>query len=122
MIRKAFLMYVNPGQHAEYERRHRPVWQEMEEALKAHGVLNYSIYLDQLTNTLFGYAEIEVEAHGRCDALQPGQQPGVAGAEGSVPHREVIAPPGAAICDLRLAPGRFLPRLLFRCDPNDGKV
>ena len=62
MIRKAFLMSVNPDQHAEYERRHRLIWQELEETLKAHGVSSYSIYLDAQTHQLFGYAELEDEA------------------------------------------------------------
>ena len=61
MIRKVFLMTVNPDQHAEYERRHRPIWQEMEDTLKAHGVLSYSIFLDAKTNQIFGYAELENE-------------------------------------------------------------
>jgi L-rhamnose mutarotase len=61
MIRKAFLMTVNPDQHAEYERRHRPIWQELEDTLKAHGVLSYSIFLDAQTHQLFGYAELESE-------------------------------------------------------------
>jgi len=54
-------MSVHAGQHAEYERRHRPIWQELEETLIAHGVRTYSIYLDAETNDLFGYAEIEDE-------------------------------------------------------------
>ena len=62
MIRKAFVMQVNPDQHEEYERRHRPIWPELEATLKEHGVLNYSIYLDEGTHQLFGYAEIEDEA------------------------------------------------------------
>ncbi len=62
MIRKAFLMYVNADQHAEYEKRHRPIWKELEDVLKAHGVSNYSIFLDERRNQLFGYAEIEDEA------------------------------------------------------------
>ena len=37
MIRKAFRMSVNPDQHAEYERRHSPIWPELEAVLKAHG-------------------------------------------------------------------------------------
>ena len=61
MIRKAFLMKVNPDAHAEYERRHRPVWAELEAVLKNHGVMNYSIFLEQETSRLFGYAEIESE-------------------------------------------------------------
>lgn len=62
MIRKAFVMSVHPGQEAEYERRHRPIWQELADTLRAHGVNRYSIFLDASTRTLFGYAEIESEA------------------------------------------------------------
>ncbi len=62
MIRKAFLMHVFPEQHAEYEKRHRPIWDELAETLKAHGVSKYSIFLDASRNLLFGYAEIEDEA------------------------------------------------------------
>lgn len=62
MLRKAFLMAVNPDQHAEYENRHNPIWPELEQALKAHGVHNYSIFLDKATSQLFAYVEIEDEA------------------------------------------------------------
>ena len=61
MIRKAFVMRVDPDQHQEYERRHRPIWPELEETLKAHGVRSYSIFLDAETSQLFAYAEIEDE-------------------------------------------------------------
>lgn len=62
MIRKAFVMKVNPGCEAEYELRHNPIWRELEEVLTAHGVHNYSIFLDPETRALFGYAEVEDEA------------------------------------------------------------
>ena len=62
MIRKAFVMSVNPGAEAEYERRHRPIWKELEEVLRFHGVLSYSIFLHPDTQQLFAYAEIEDEA------------------------------------------------------------
>ena len=62
MIRKAFVMRVRPGQEAEYEKRHTPIWPELEETLRAHGVSNYSIFLDPETRNLFAYAEIEDEA------------------------------------------------------------
>ena len=62
MIRKAFRMRVNPGAAVEYERRHRPIWKELEDTLLAHGVVTYSIYLDPETGDLFGYVEIEDEA------------------------------------------------------------
>jgi L-rhamnose mutarotase len=61
MIRKAFLMKLNPGLREEYERRHNPVWPEMEEVLRAHGVRNYSIFHEPGTERLFAYAEVESE-------------------------------------------------------------
>jgi L-rhamnose mutarotase len=61
MLRKAFRMSVHAGQEAEYERRHRPIWRELEDALVAHGVRTYTIFLDPATRDLFGYAEIESE-------------------------------------------------------------
>jgi L-rhamnose mutarotase len=54
-------MSVHPNHHAEYERRHRPIWAELEAVLKVHGVSNYSIFLDEETSQLFGYAEFESE-------------------------------------------------------------
>jgi L-rhamnose mutarotase len=62
MLRKAFVMSVNAGQEPEYERRHRPIWPELEAVLKAHGVHNYSIFLHPQTRQLFAYVEIEDEA------------------------------------------------------------
>jgi L-rhamnose mutarotase len=67
MIRKAFVMSVHAGQEMEYERRHNPIWAELEKALKDHGVHNYSIFLHPETRQLFGYVEIEDE--GRWDAI-----------------------------------------------------
>ena len=67
MIRKAFKMHVNPSAHAEYERRHNPIWADLERGLKEHGAHHYSIFLDAETNTLFAYVEIEDQA--RWDAV-----------------------------------------------------
>ncbi|MEP6787416.1 MAG: L-rhamnose mutarotase [Acidobacteriota bacterium] len=61
MIRKAFLMSVNPDAHEEYDRRHSPIWSDLASVLKSHGVHNYSIFLEPITNQLFAYAEIESE-------------------------------------------------------------
>ncbi len=71
MTRKAFLMSVNPGKEAEYERRHRPIWPELEAVLKAHGVHNYSILLHPATRQLFAYAEIESEEQWAAIAQTP---------------------------------------------------
>jgi L-rhamnose mutarotase len=62
VIRKAFRMQVDKGHEAEYERRHRPIWQQLEDTLLSHGVRTYSIYLDPKTGDLFGYVECESEA------------------------------------------------------------
>ena len=60
-IRKAFVMSVNTGAEEEYEKRHNPIWPELEKVLKVHGVSNYSIFLHPETRQLFGYAEVESE-------------------------------------------------------------
>jgi L-rhamnose mutarotase len=54
-------MSVHSGQEAEYERRHTPIWRDLEEILLRHGVRTYSIFLDPETRDLFAYAEIESE-------------------------------------------------------------
>lgn len=62
MIRKAFVMQVNPDAYAEYQRRHSPIWPELEAELKAHGAHHYSIFLDEKRHLLFGFVEVESEA------------------------------------------------------------
>lgn len=71
MIRKAFVMSVHAGHELEYERRHRPIWPELERVLKAHGVHNYSIFLLAETRQLFAYVEIEDEARWSAIAKTP---------------------------------------------------
>lgn len=71
MIRKAFVMSVNPGQEKEYERRHRPIWPELEAILKKHGAHKYSIFLHAETRQLFAYVEIENEAQWQAIAQTP---------------------------------------------------
>ena len=67
MIRKAFRMAVHPGGHAEYERRHAPIWPELQAVLERHGAHRYSIFLDERDGSLFAYVEVEDEA--RWDAI-----------------------------------------------------
>jgi len=64
-------MSVHPGQEAEYEQRHRPIWPELERVLKSHGVRNYSIFLHAETRQLFAYVEIEDEARWAAIAQTP---------------------------------------------------
>lgn len=63
MIRKAFVMSVNSGSEEEYERRHRPIWPELEKTLLEHGVRSYSIFFHPETRQLFAYVEFENEEH-----------------------------------------------------------
>lgn len=58
---KGFKMKLNEGMAEEYERRHNELWPEMIDMIHQYGGKNYSIFLDEETNTLFGYIEIEDE-------------------------------------------------------------
>ena len=51
--RIAFRMTLNPGQGADYERRHDAIFPELAQALKDAGVSDYSIWHDPETNHLF---------------------------------------------------------------------
>ena len=50
----AFKMKLNPGMAEEYKRRHDDIWPELVDLLHEAGVSDYSIFLDEETNTLFG--------------------------------------------------------------------
>ena len=50
----AFKMRLKQGMRAEYTRRHNEIWPELAALLKAAGISDYSIFLDEETNTLFG--------------------------------------------------------------------
>lgn len=61
MVRKAFKMKLYPGQKDEYKKRHNALWQEMKDMIHEYGGSNYSIFLDEQTNILYGYIELEDE-------------------------------------------------------------
>lgn len=50
----AFRMQLNPGEEAEYRRRHDAIWPELADLLRQAGVSDYSIHLDPATGALFG--------------------------------------------------------------------
>lgn len=54
MEKYAFKMHLNPRCKDEYRKRHDEIWPELVELLKEAGVSDYSIHLDEETNTLFG--------------------------------------------------------------------
>lgn len=49
----AFRMFLNPGQAAEYRRRHDAIWPELATLLHDAGVSDYSIFLDESTHVLY---------------------------------------------------------------------
>lgn len=61
MIRKASVMKVYKEHHEEYRRRHDELWPEMEQMLREHGMVEYSIFLDPATDNLFAYLVITDE-------------------------------------------------------------
>ncbi len=59
MHRVAFKMQLYKGFEAEYKKRHDELWPELEALLKATGISEYSIFLDDTTNSLFGVLKAE---------------------------------------------------------------
>jgi len=54
MEKFAFKMQLNPGCKDEYRKRHDEIWPELVTLLREAGVSDYSIHLDEDTDTLFG--------------------------------------------------------------------
>jgi len=59
MERVAFKMKLFKGYEEEYRKRHDAIWPELKTLLKETGVEDYSIFLDEETNILFGVLKIE---------------------------------------------------------------
>jgi len=58
MKRVAFKMTLNEGQKQEYIKRHDEIWPELKALLKNVGISEYSIFLDEETNTLFAFQKV----------------------------------------------------------------
>jgi len=58
MNRMAFKMHLNEGQKKEYIKRHNELWPEVRNLLKESGIAEYSIFLDEETNTLFAFQKV----------------------------------------------------------------
>lgn len=59
--RLAFKMYLEEGKKAEYIKRHAAIWPELKKLLKKAGISEYSIFLDEETNTLFAFQKVSGE-------------------------------------------------------------
>ncbi|UEG54005.1 L-rhamnose mutarotase [Mucilaginibacter daejeonensis] len=54
MQKVAFKMKLLPGFKDEYKKRHDEIWPELLALLKENGISDYTIFLDEETDTLFG--------------------------------------------------------------------
>ncbi len=54
-------MHLNQGQKEAYKKRHDEIWPELKQLLKNAGVSEYSIFLDEETNTLFAFQKVSGE-------------------------------------------------------------
>jgi len=61
-MKTAFKMKLLPGFQEEYKKRHDEIWPEVSELLKESGVSDYSIFLDEDTNTLFAVQQQDSSA------------------------------------------------------------
>ena len=59
MKRVAFKMQLQKGAEAVCKKRHDELWSAFEQLLKRTGVMQYSIFLNETTNALFGILKIE---------------------------------------------------------------
>lgn len=57
MQRMGMVLAIKPEKIEEYKRLHREVWPEFLALLSDHGITNYSIFLREPENLLFGYWE-----------------------------------------------------------------
>ena len=62
-LKIASKMQLNPGQAAEYKKRHNPIWPELSQLLKAYGISDYSIFLDPETHILFAVLTVRQPEH-----------------------------------------------------------
>lgn len=71
MQRLAFKMQLKPGHKSVYEERHQVIWPKLKELLKATGISEYSIFLDDETNTLFAFQKTSDEAGSQDLTIHP---------------------------------------------------
>jgi L-rhamnose mutarotase len=71
MKRFGFKMKLKPGCREEYIRRHQAIWPELADLIKSGGVSDYSIFLDEETNILFGVQKVSGEQSSQEMGVQP---------------------------------------------------
>nr|MBB6138665.1 L-rhamnose mutarotase [Mucilaginibacter sp. X5P1] len=64
-------MKLKPGCELEYKRRHDQIWPELKALLKKVGISDYSIFLDNETNILFGTLKVKnMELYSRLSSIE----------------------------------------------------
>ncbi|MBP7497532.1 MAG: L-rhamnose mutarotase [Bacteroidales bacterium] len=58
MKRDAFKMKIKKGCAEEYKKRHDEIWLDLIKVHSDAGILDYSIFLDEETNTLFAFRKL----------------------------------------------------------------
>ena len=71
MQRFGFKMKLKPGCRQEYIRRHKAIWPELARLIKEGGVSDYSIFLDEETNILFGVQKVSGAESSQDMGIQP---------------------------------------------------
>jgi L-rhamnose mutarotase len=59
--RVAFKLKLKPGMAAEYKKRHDEIWPDLSQAIRRAGISDFTIYLDEETNTLFSVQKLAPE-------------------------------------------------------------
>lgn len=54
-------MKLNAGQKSAYVKRHNEIWEDLVTLLQEAGVSEYSIFLDEETDTLFAFQKVSGE-------------------------------------------------------------
>lgn len=71
MKRFAFKMKLKPSCKDEYRKRHDEIWPELSALIRSAGVSDYSIFLDEETNTLFSVQKISGEGSSQDLGINP---------------------------------------------------
>ena len=71
MKRFAFKMKMKPVCREEYIKRHNEIWPELAALIKAGGVSDYSIFLDEETNILFAVQKVSGEQSSQDMGVDP---------------------------------------------------
>lgn len=57
-MKVGFKMKLKPGMKEEYAKRHAAIWPELVTLLKDNGIADYTIFLDEETDTLFAVQQL----------------------------------------------------------------